>query len=361
MRGAEHVCDAVRDCWVSLYSPPAMTYRARLGQAADERGDGRRRPADGRRRGLGRDVHVQPGERRPEHGRRQRELGARPRGGRRRGDARRLPRQQGDARGRARARSTPRTSSTCPTPAAAAPSASRCPTERRRDPVPRPAALDALVELGRRIERYFGSHQDVEWAIARGRELPASLFIVQSRPVTALPQREPAAESRVGDGARDGHVRRSRDGELADGARATTTSARSCGSSTSPTSTSSGSRPTACRCTSCAAVSSRRAPSPSGMPQCPSRPPSSQPRARTTGSRSMSPMIGTLLPRAGSGRAAVRRGRDARRAGHDRVHHRGDEDDELGSRRASRARSPRSTSRTRSPSSTVSRSSAWKP
>ena len=31
VRGADQVCDAVRDCWVSLYSPPAMTYRARLG------------------------------------------------------------------------------------------------------------------------------------------------------------------------------------------------------------------------------------------------------------------------------------------------------------------------------------------
>ena len=29
VRGAGHVCDAVRDCWVSLYSPPAITYRAR--------------------------------------------------------------------------------------------------------------------------------------------------------------------------------------------------------------------------------------------------------------------------------------------------------------------------------------------
>ena len=36
VRGADHVCDAVRDCWVSLYSPPAMTYRARLGQAPGE-------------------------------------------------------------------------------------------------------------------------------------------------------------------------------------------------------------------------------------------------------------------------------------------------------------------------------------
>ena len=36
MRGADHVCDAVRDCWVSLYSPPAITYRARLGAGAEE-------------------------------------------------------------------------------------------------------------------------------------------------------------------------------------------------------------------------------------------------------------------------------------------------------------------------------------
>ena len=31
VRGAEHVCDGVRDCWVSLYSPPAISYRLRLG------------------------------------------------------------------------------------------------------------------------------------------------------------------------------------------------------------------------------------------------------------------------------------------------------------------------------------------
>src|SRR5437588_3081033 len=30
VRGVEHVCDAVRDCWVSLYSPPAISYRLRL-------------------------------------------------------------------------------------------------------------------------------------------------------------------------------------------------------------------------------------------------------------------------------------------------------------------------------------------
>ena len=43
------VCDAVRDCWVSLYSPEAVSYRARLGTATRGR-DGSHRPADGRRR-----------------------------------------------------------------------------------------------------------------------------------------------------------------------------------------------------------------------------------------------------------------------------------------------------------------------
>ncbi len=32
VRGADHVCDAVRDCWVSLFGPPAIAYRAHVGQ-----------------------------------------------------------------------------------------------------------------------------------------------------------------------------------------------------------------------------------------------------------------------------------------------------------------------------------------
>ena len=34
VRGADEVCDAVRDCWASLYSPEAVSYRAEM---ADER------------------------------------------------------------------------------------------------------------------------------------------------------------------------------------------------------------------------------------------------------------------------------------------------------------------------------------
>ena len=61
-------------------------------------GDGGDRPADGRRRGLRSDVHVQPGQRRSQHGGLERELRARHRGRQRRGDARRLPGQQGHGR-----------------------------------------------------------------------------------------------------------------------------------------------------------------------------------------------------------------------------------------------------------------------
>jgi pyruvate,water dikinase len=45
--------------------------------------------------------------------------------------------------------------------------------------------LVALLEMARRVERHFGSHQDVEWAIAREAEPSEALFVLQSRPVTA--------------------------------------------------------------------------------------------------------------------------------------------------------------------------------
>ena len=45
--------------------------------------------------------------------------------------------------------------------------------------------LEALVDVALRVERHFGSHQDIEWAIARD----GSLYVLQSRPVTAAPKK----------------------------------------------------------------------------------------------------------------------------------------------------------------------------
>ncbi len=41
----------------------------------------------------------------------------------------------------------------------------------------------AIAELARRVEGHFGPPQDIEWAIARG-----ELFLLQARPMTALPE-----------------------------------------------------------------------------------------------------------------------------------------------------------------------------
>ena len=60
------------------------------------------------------------------------------------------------------------------------------PDDRRSRPVLSDAEAAALASLGARIEEWFGAPQDVEWARAGG-----EFAIVQSRPITALP--EPAA------------------------------------------------------------------------------------------------------------------------------------------------------------------------
>src|SRR5262249_30091171 len=38
VRGVERLCDAVRDCWASLYTPRAVAYRRRLGAAGEAMG-----------------------------------------------------------------------------------------------------------------------------------------------------------------------------------------------------------------------------------------------------------------------------------------------------------------------------------
>jgi pyruvate,water dikinase len=50
-------------------------------------------------------------------------------------------------------------------------------------------ALDALVALSKRVERHFGSPQDIEWAINHTGEL----FVLQSRPVTAVTKKDTEA------------------------------------------------------------------------------------------------------------------------------------------------------------------------
>jgi pyruvate,water dikinase len=61
------------------------------------------------------------------------------------------------------------------------------PAQRRREPVLDDKDASALAELGVRIEQHYGAPQDVEWARAGG-----EFFVVQARPITALPEPEAA-------------------------------------------------------------------------------------------------------------------------------------------------------------------------
>ena len=223
---------------------------------------------------------------------------------------------------------------------AAARCASTSPRERRGS-----ACLDhaAAGRAGRRwragLQRHFGCHQDIEWAIARdGRRCSCC----SRAPSPASPSRPPQATAGVGDRAGDEHVRRRRGARGApDGRSATRTSARSCASSTSPSSTSCGSRPRASRCTCARTAPGPSRPRPTQAAAAPRAAGGSR-RSRTSGSRSRR--------RCSAPSTAPRRRGDAPfvevgsrgRARHDRLHHRGHEDDELGARRGRPERSSRS-------------------
>lgn len=60
------------------------------------------------------------------------------------------------------------------------------PAQRRRAPVLDDSAAAALVALGVRIEHHYGAPQDIEWAHTDD----GRFHIVQSRPITALPEPE---------------------------------------------------------------------------------------------------------------------------------------------------------------------------
>jgi len=193
VRGPEHICDAVRDCWVSLYTPHAISYRAALrGDAETAMGVTVQLMVDAEVSGVmftcnpvsgdpsmvavnaswGLGIAVVGGELTPDDYLVSKVTGE---------VVRRTVSEKGieyvpDAGGRGTVRQ-------------------EVPGERRGQPSLGDAELAALVDVARRIEEHYGSHQDVEWAIARGMALPESLIVLQSRPVTTLPERAPTSST----------------------------------------------------------------------------------------------------------------------------------------------------------------------
>jgi pyruvate, water dikinase len=187
VRGAEHVCDAVRDCWVSLYSPPAISYRARLGEAGEP-------PAMGVTVQLMVDAEVSgvmftcnpvSGDPSMVTLNASWGLGLAVVGGEVTPDEYLVSKVTREV---VRERVHPKDVEYVPDASRGGAVRVRVPDDRREQRCLDQATLEQLVDLARRVERYFGAHQDVEWALTRGGELS----VVQTRPVTALPKKPDA-------------------------------------------------------------------------------------------------------------------------------------------------------------------------
>src|SRR5436190_15361049 len=182
--GADHVCDSVRDCWISLYSPPAITYRARLGSDEEPAmGVTVQVMVDAEISGVMFTCNPVSGDPSMIAINASWGLGLAVVGGEVTPDDYLVSKVTGEV-----VRAQVATKSVQYVPRSDGSGAERVEVDPERRDVAclNAPALSQLVEVGRRIERHFGSHQDVEWAIDRS----GRLFVVQSRPVTGL-RRDP--------------------------------------------------------------------------------------------------------------------------------------------------------------------------
>ncbi len=184
VRGVEGICTAVRDCWASLYSAPAIAYRARLGGAElPEMGVAVQVMVDADVSGVMFTCNPVSGDPSVVAINASWGLGLAIVGGEVTPDDFLVSKITGEVVRQQVAEKTIRY-------VAGEHGAERTevPEELRSASCLDDAALATLVEVGCRVDRYFGARQDIEWAFAAGREL----HVLQSRPVTALPRHEPA-------------------------------------------------------------------------------------------------------------------------------------------------------------------------
>ena len=185
VRGTDGVCEAVRGCWISLYSPPAIAYRAQM--AAPDSGP----PAMGVAVQAMVDAEVSgvmftcsplTGDPSVVAINASWGLGLGVVGGEVTPDDFLISKVSNEL---LRSTIADKQVEYVPDPGGRGTHRVAVAPERRSAPCLDEERLRALVEAARRIEAHFGSRQDVEWAIARTGTFPENLFVLQSRPVTA--------------------------------------------------------------------------------------------------------------------------------------------------------------------------------
>jgi pyruvate, water dikinase len=183
VRGAERVRQAVRDCWASLDNPEAVSYRERFGGPPPAMGVTVQVMIDAAIAGVM--FTCNPVSRDPSTvainaswG-----LGLAVVGGEVTPDEYRLSKVTGEL--------LQRTIGTKPIEYVEGAQRVDVPPERQQVACLDDEQLAGLLELARRVERHFGSHQDIEWAIGQDGEL----HLLQSRPVTTAARKTEAPGS----------------------------------------------------------------------------------------------------------------------------------------------------------------------
>jgi pyruvate,water dikinase len=187
VRGLDAVCEAVQTCWASLYSETAVAYRAQMG------GDGE--PAMGVTIQLMVDSLISgvmftcnpiSGDPSMVAINASWGLGLAIVGGEVTPDDYLVSRVTGEV---VRQQIAHKHVEYVPDPGAPRTILREVEPERADAPTLDTEAFGALLELARAAHAHFGSHQDIEWAIARTGTLPENLFVLQSRPVTTITQK----------------------------------------------------------------------------------------------------------------------------------------------------------------------------
>ncbi|MEA2381979.1 MAG: pyruvate, water dikinase [Solirubrobacteraceae bacterium] len=179
VRGADGVCDAVRDCWASTFSAPAMSYRAKMAAGrAPEMGVTVQLMVDAAVSGVMFTCNPVSGDPSVVAIDASWGLGLGVVGGEVTPDEYLVSKVTGEVVRRTVSakhieyRVDPSGRGTVCVPVDEA---------RQSEPCLDEPALATLVAAARRVQKHFGAHQDIEWALTGD----GTLFVVQSRPVTA--------------------------------------------------------------------------------------------------------------------------------------------------------------------------------
>jgi pyruvate, water dikinase len=184
VRDSDQVVAAIRDCWTSLYTARAVSYRAKLGHVAETpaMGVAVQEMIDARVSGVMFTCSPASGDPSVIAVNASWGLGEAVVAGEVTPDEFLVSKVTGEV---IRETICEKAVEHVPAPKGAGTVAREVEPERRRARCLSDDELHALVDLARRIDRHFGCHQDVEWAIARG-----GVFVLQSRPVTVA-QKQP--------------------------------------------------------------------------------------------------------------------------------------------------------------------------